>query len=157
MATASNQFHSHPAHPPPVIRANNPTVLFVTICVCPRRRILANEVAHFAMNQAWQGSTHWLVGRYMVMPDHVHFFCSPGTHQPPGIRRWSGFWKRAVGKVDPSLKRVFQEDCWDVQIRDAAHFDEKLSYMMNNPVRAGLVESSDQWPYQGKVHEVGWF
>lgn len=118
--------------------------------------MLASEAAVRTMVHAWREATHWLVGWYLAMPDHVHFFCVPGIHEYPPVRRWAGFWKKVVGKIDPSLCRVFQEDCWDTQMRSREHYDEKLSYTHMNPVRAGLVKTPEEWPFQGKVHDVGW-
>jgi putative transposase len=128
----------------------------VTICTRKREHTLDNDRAHVAMLDAWRQATQWKVGEYMIMPDHVHFFCAPGVWEYPPIRRWAGYWKRLVGKNDPDLKGVFQNDCWDTQIRDRNHFDEKLSYMRLNPERRGLVPFSDAWPYGGHVFEVHW-
>ncbi|MDQ3545235.1 MAG: hypothetical protein M3429_01750, partial [Verrucomicrobiota bacterium] len=27
--------------------------------------------------ESWKGSTAWIVGRYVLMPDHLHLICSP--------------------------------------------------------------------------------
>ena len=131
-------------------------ILHVTICVSDRRQLLAYESSHNAMVQAWYEALHWKVGRYLVMPDHVHFFCTPGLHDATPVRRWAGYWKRLVGNIAPRLKYVFQEDCWDTQMRTREHYEEKLSYVLMNPVRKGLVEDASQWPYQGIVHDVYW-
>ena len=34
-----------------------------------------------------------LLGAYMIMPDHIHLFCSP-THEECVIEPWITFWKR---------------------------------------------------------------
>jgi putative transposase len=139
--------HGHPAHPPPVRRHNEPIVLHVTVCLrrdCGVR--LDDEQTHRILVAAWNEATDWRVGEYVVMPDHVHLFCTPGCPNFPPIRRWAGYWKRLVGKKDPRLRGVFQEDCWDTQMRSLANFDEKLSYVRMNPVRKGLVGAWEQWP-----------
>jgi hypothetical protein len=44
--------------------------------------------------------------------------------------------------------RIWQDESWDRIIRDAGEFDEKLQYMAENPVRAGLIgpdEEYDGW------------
>src|SRR5256885_6005252 len=30
-----------------------------------------------AILNAWKTADHWLVGRYVIMPDHIHLFCAP--------------------------------------------------------------------------------
>jgi putative transposase len=129
-------------------------VLHVTIGVTGRQKILATPEVQAAFVDAWRNATHWLAGRYVIMPDHVHFFCVPGVIDHPPVRRWAGYWKRLVGKQDPALARVFQENCWDTQMRSREHYEEKVSYVQNNPVRAGLVSVSEDWPFQGQVHDV---
>jgi REP element-mobilizing transposase RayT len=72
------------------------------------------------------------------------------------LRRWVGFWKRLAGKKAVGLKRAFQDDFWDTQMRDHPHYDEKLHYVRMNPVRKGLVSDWREWPFQGQVFEVLW-
>jgi hypothetical protein len=47
-------------------------VLHVTICVTGRQKILATPEVQAAFVDAWRNATHWLTGRYVIMPDHVH-------------------------------------------------------------------------------------
>ncbi|MBU0677427.1 MAG: hypothetical protein KJ626_04855 [Verrucomicrobia bacterium] len=46
--------------------------------------------------------------------------------------------------------------CWDTQIRDRTHYDEKIAYVRMNPVRKGLVRDPDEWVYQGTIMPVRW-
>ena len=156
-ANRHKAFHRHPAHPPPVRRHNEPVILHVTVCCLSREGLLTGERQHAALLDAWRQATHWRTGEYMVMPDHIHFFCAPGIAEYPPIRRWVGYWKRVVGTVDPILKRVFQDDCWDTQVRDIDHYNEKLSYMRRNPERKQLVAQWEDWPYRGRVFDVHWW
>ena len=87
-----NEFlHRHLAHPPPIRRHNQPTVLYVTICVTGRQTILATPEVQTVLVDAWRNATHWLTGRYVIMPDHVHLFCVPGVVDHPPVRRWAGY------------------------------------------------------------------
>jgi len=151
-----NSFRRHPAHPPPIRRHNVPIILHVTVStVCKTVRLDEGKV-HSAMADAWRSAIHWRTGNYTIMPDHVHFFCSPGIPDFPPVRRWVGYWKRMVGENEPTLKGVFLEDCWDTQMRDRAHYAEKLSYVLRNPERKGLVANGEEWPFQGKVFDLVW-
>jgi REP element-mobilizing transposase RayT len=149
-------FHPHIPHFAPVRRFNRPVILNVTVCVAGRLNVLANENAHRVVVQAWRQAEFWHVGEYVVMPDHIHFFCTPAKVDGYPVRRWIGYWKRLAGECDESLKRCFQEDCWDTQMRDLAHYEEKLSYVRQNPVRSGIVVDAQSWPYRGQVNQLVW-
>ena len=72
---------------------NRSIILFVTVVTNRRNPILANETAHDCIVEAWKNTTEWLVGRYIVMPDHVHFFCAPATFPPKDFHKWMKRWK----------------------------------------------------------------
>jgi hypothetical protein len=42
---------------------------------------------------AWLNATAWLVGDYLLMPDHLHLFCAPRDIDMP-IETWIRYWKR---------------------------------------------------------------
>src|SRR5450631_4324206 len=69
-----------------------PAVFFITVCVQGRRPILANDQAHGVILdelRAAPGRHGWSVGRYVAMPDHLHFFCAGG--EAPGDSALSKF------------------------------------------------------------------
>src|SRR5258708_5508494 len=53
------------------------TIVFVTVCSRRREKNLANAAVHDALLEAWSKAHRWMIGAYMIMPDHIHFFCSP--------------------------------------------------------------------------------
>jgi REP-associated tyrosine transposase len=44
--------------------------------------------------------------------------------------------------------RQWQSGCFDRLLRSDESLHEKWLYVQDNPVRAGLVKSSADWPYQ---------
>jgi hypothetical protein len=56
-----------------------PTVIFLTACTVDRTPWLANPLVHRALVQMWRSATHWEIGPYILMPDHLHLFASPGV------------------------------------------------------------------------------
>lgn len=141
---------------PPVERHNEPTILFVTVCTAAKRDVLASSAAHEALRTAWHEARAWRVGDYVMLPDHVHLFCVPGEWPARPIQKWVRYWKRLAGNLRPDLKRQWQQDCWDTQMRDQDHYVEKLSYVRMNPVRRGLCAEPGEWPYQGRVFPIEW-
>ena len=95
-----------------------------------------------------------MVGRYVIMPDHIHLFCSPATQDAVGVAQWVTYWKRLVSQQLPKLQPMWQRDCWDTQLRHHESYSEKWEYVGNNPVRAGLAAVADDWPYQGIVNHL---
>ncbi len=151
-----HKYHPHPAHPSPLDIGNRPTVLLVTVCTVRRAKILANHQAHQALVNTWHQLDHWLIGYYLIMPDHIHLFCSPKNWNPQPIQQWCGYWKRLVGKAYQPLFQAFQKDCWDTQMRNGEHYERKLEYVANNPTRKNLVASVNDWPYQGNLNPLPW-
>jgi putative transposase len=89
-----------PAHHPPVERDGQPIVIFVTVVTNNEQPLLANPAMHEAIKMAWSQSKAWHIGNnYMIMPDHVHFFCIPATWPPSSLRMWVKFWKGRVTKL----------------------------------------------------------
>ncbi len=83
------------AHPAPLQLVNRPTIVLVTVCVKGRRPLLASDEAHALLTEEWRRADRWLVGRYVVMPDHVHLFCAPADRETP-LRQWVEYWRWSV-------------------------------------------------------------
>jgi hypothetical protein len=66
------------------------TIVFVTVCTKERAKQLANSNVHDALLQAWKKADRWMIGAYVIMPDHIHFFCSP-TDIDIAIEPWITF------------------------------------------------------------------
>jgi putative transposase len=147
----------HPIHLGPLEGHNLSIIIYVTACTAKRRKILSCPIMHQAIVDAWVEASTWLVGRYVVLPDHVHFFCAPNGIDAPSLERWMRFWRsRATGRIGKRGGEVWQRDHWDRQLRRGQSYDEKWEYVRNNPVRHGYVKRADDWPYQGELHELRW-
>ena len=62
-----------------------------------------------------------------------------------------------AGIGDPGMKqsrRVWQEEFFDHVLRSSESHSQKWEYVKENPVRAGLVDKSDDWPFQGKIESL---
>lgn len=146
-----------PVHQPVIISGNRAVIVFLTVCTKDRAPHLATPAMHQAMLDAWRTADHWLIGRYVILPDHIHLFCAPTVTPPVPLASWIRFWKTAVSK---SLKApegsLWQTDFWDTQLRQHESYNAKWDYVRQNPVCAGLVEHADEWPYQGEMNVLRW-
>ena len=85
---------------------------------------------------------------WVVMPNHVHLLVEVWqTPQSELLRNWKGFTTRRINHLFQRRGKLWQDDYWDRYIRDAEHFLKVRNYIENNPVKAGLVRSPEQWPF----------
>ena len=75
-------------------------VYFITACMHRRARVLDNPATQAICMEVWETGQKlhgWQVGRYVLMPDHVHFFCAPGPEATP-LEVFVGKWKEWTAK-----------------------------------------------------------
>ena len=88
-----------PAHQPVIEPFNRAIIVFVTVCTKDRQPLLANPNVHDMLVRAWNMADQWIVGRYVLMPDHLHLFCAPGVWPPTPLRTWVEYWKSLVARA----------------------------------------------------------
>jgi putative transposase len=49
------------------------------------------------------------------------------------------------------VNRVWQPGFFDHLLRSSESYSEKWEYVRLNPVRKGLVDRPEEWPYQGQI------
>jgi len=156
-AGPSQRLRRHPVHWPPSEKFNRSIIVFATACTAKRRKIIATPPSHAAIVTAWNNATKWIVGRYVIMPNHIHFFCAPNEFEAPSLERWMRYWKSLVSReLGEHSHTLWQRDHWDRQLRHGESYDEKWEYVRSNPVRHGLVAKPEDWLYQGVLNELRW-
>ncbi|MBI3919804.1 MAG: hypothetical protein HY318_00195 [Armatimonadetes bacterium] len=131
-------------------------IVYLTVCTKDRRGWLATDKNHALLVKVWTEATAWLVGRYVIMPDHIHLFAVPGQMEIE-FDNWVRYWKSQFSKQHHGHSHRWQTDHWDTRLRSSESYEEKWEYVRNNPVRHGLVERSEDWPYQGEIHVLPWY
>ncbi|HVK19342.1 MAG TPA: hypothetical protein VM533_20580 [Fimbriiglobus sp.] len=144
----------HPAHGV-FTYPHRPTIVYLTVCTHHRRPWLATDENHDLIRSVWQAATGWLVGRYVLMPDHMHLFAAPGTMDIE-FDSWVTFWKSQFRKRHSDKSIRWQTDHWDTRLRHDERYEEKWEYVVSNPVRAGLAARPEDWPFQGELFELRW-
>ncbi len=147
-----------PAHFPTVTIGFKSIIIFLTVCTRRRKLLLANDETARLIIESWQAGDSWRVGRYVIMPDHIHLFCAPNTFPPQPLKKWIVYWRNHVTRAWPHRAQVpiWQRDFWDRQLRRSESYAEKWQYVVNNPVRHGYVHRAEEWPYQGELNVVEW-
>ncbi len=137
------------AHPPRIpvwLPWNQDIVYFVTFCVQKRNRVLDNEKAFSAFEHAVERLEKWSVIAGILMPDHVHILACP-KHREEAVGNLSGALKRWI-RQEMKAGWQWQPGSFDRLLRADESISEKWAYIRENPVRGGLVEQWEDWPYR---------
>ena len=92
---------------------------------------------------------------YVVMPNHVHVLIKVlGDWTLASIiHSWKSFTAKKTSV--PGYDSVWYRDYFDRYIRDDAHLNKAVHYILQNPVKAGLVRRAKDWPWSWK--NDAWF
>ena len=131
-------------------------IYFITACSVDRRPILDCDPLHdafrsFCVNSPQHGA--W-VGRYVLMPDHLHLFVSVVEIS---LSNWVKSLKNTLSKTLRSLGCYaphWQKGFFDHLLRSGESYSQKWDYVRENPVRAGLVAIPEDWPFAGEIHDL---
>jgi len=181
MSNAGNDELPDRHNPAPGVHVDLGRSNFVLLTVTTEKRdpCLANETVHRLLHETWSEARAWLVGDYLLMPDHLHCFCAPHDLKFT-IETWISYWKRkfalkhkrlastlappptgGVGGARlptslPSSVWKFQSRGWHHRLRDGENYSEKWLYVQENPVRKGLCQRIEDWPFKGRVFDLMW-
>lgn len=148
---------SRPAHLPLLNAPWAGNVLWLTVCTGSERARLDCGDVQALLTGIWsREESQWLVGDYVLMPDHLHLFVAPRSPTSLPLKNWMKWWRQEASKhwPRPDEAPIWQRDYWDRQLRHGESYTEKWHYLRNNPVRAKLVSSADDWPHQGRIHTL---
>ena len=128
---------------------------FVTFNTYKRQNLLARPEIHetFCIFCSKAQEHGVAVGRYVIMPDHVHLFAAfpiDGIALPA----WIQSLRNVLGKKLLELKISkphWQEGFFDHLLRSHESYSQKWEYVRMNLVRAKLCERPEAWPYQGEI------
>lgn len=160
-ARANDEPASPPAmHLPHLAAFERAPIVFLTTCTDRRRPLLAHPEVHAILRDVWTQSAPrngWFVGQYVLMPDHVHLFASPGL-AACSLAKWVQLWKAITAKgIARALGQpgaVWQADYFDPYLRSVDDCGRKWTYVEQNPVRQKLVTHCERWDYRGTIHDL---
>jgi putative transposase len=127
-------------------------VFFVTTKTSMARRLLQSErnaVLLIDVLRSNVAAGRFQLHDFVIMPDHLHLLMT----LPVDITIEKAM-QLIKGGFSYRLKREFgyQGEVWqggfsEVRLRDGRSFFEHRDYIVQNPVKAGLVDSAEQYPY----------
>ena len=129
---------------------------------------VASLVEDALLNRYQRLYTLWA---YVVMANHVHVFAQPKlvSSEPESdrpyvplseiTRRLKGYTSREANKILERTGQAFwQIESFDHWARNEAEFYRIISYIEQNPVKAGLASEPEEWLWSSARERVrrGW-
>lgn len=111
---------------------------------------LSEEERRIVLDHLVQGNGRfYILAAAVVMLDNVHLLIRPltGYEMSRVMKGIKGVSARMINALRGTTGTVWQDESWDRIMRDADEFQEKLQYMADNPRKAELVRSIDDYPY----------
>lgn len=109
----------------------------------PRIAHAIREAIRFRQGSVWDMLEH------VVMPNHLHLFfelAQPGLKSAlERFKRWTS--NRANRILETPGRRFWQDEWFDHWSRSDAEDDRIIDYIRRNPVKAGLVNRHEDWPF----------
>lgn len=84
----------------------------------------------------------WHCRLMLLMPDHLHGIIA--FPRETSMRTTVRYWKRYLSRFH---KIQWQFDFFDHRLRNHHEEAAKIEYILKNPVRRGLCERVDDWPW----------
>ncbi|MGH7142961.1 MAG: REP-associated tyrosine transposase [Planctomycetota bacterium] len=90
----------------------------------------------------------YVLHAYVIMPNHVHVLVDVRAPYELSaiVRRWKSGTARSINRHLGRKGPLWKSDYWDRYIRDDAHYMDAVEYILQNPVKAGLVKEPTAWP-----------
>jgi len=119
---------------------------FITICTRPRGKNQLSSPDVFGVIKESlefrQNRGELWVHLALLMPDHLHAIMS--FSREVGMQKSIADWKRYTC-THAGIQ--WQRDFFDHRLRKDESYLEKAYYIRMNPVRAGLIDVPEDWPY----------
>ena len=123
---------------------------FLTTAVGNRRPIFVRHESAIAVLDSirWlHRARRFFVDAAVVMPDHVHLAGRLGaTSLSDLMHTFKSYTSNRLADMGVDAP-VWQPGFHDHALRDDEDYLVRIHYLVDNPVRAGLVEQADDYPY----------
>jgi putative transposase len=86
---------------------------------------------------------------FVIMPDHVHLLLTVGEGMTVerAMQRIKGSFSYRIAREFGYAGEVWQRGFSEVQVLGRESFENHRTYITENPVKAGLVDSPEQYPF----------
>jgi REP element-mobilizing transposase RayT len=91
------------------------------------------------------------------MPDHLHLLLSLSEHYQRSLQNWVAAFKRYNARIVNLLYEIsplWQKNFYEHIVRKDESLFKITEYILNNPVRKGLVSNRQDYPYSGTMDSL---
>ncbi len=127
---------------------------YVTICCNDRKKVFSDSIM---ANLAWNvlkdrfQKNGGEITTAVLLHDHLHLIIEIGEHGVDTlgdrVRTLKIAMRTTLFQNEWKGTRLWQRGFYDHIIRNEHDWLEKANYMRNNPIRAGLVDDIENWPF----------
>ena len=132
-------------------------VYFITICTAAKAPIFQDPGSAGIIVDELEfrrGKKEILLFCFCIMPDHVHMLLSSSQEHGKNLINWVSAFKRyssRVFKKSRNIAPLWQKNFYDHVIRGDESLIRVAEYIVNNPVRKGMVEEWKDYPFSRMV------
>jgi putative transposase len=143
-------------------------IFFITMCTVDKQPYFSDsKVADLIIKELEYRRTNQEIRLfcYCIMPDHLHLLMSlnenykkkEGAFPERTLQDWVSAFKRYTARMAGQwfeIKPFWQSNFYDHVIRKDESLLEICSYILNNPVRKGMVSNWEEYPYSRMVDDL---
>jgi REP element-mobilizing transposase RayT len=135
-------------------------VYFITLCTAGKRPFfLHGDLAEMVVEEL---DYRRIAGEinlycYCVMPDHLHLLLSLAEGYGRDLKNWVSAFKRYISRAaneEFGIKPLWQKNFHERVIRKKESLPETAEYILNNPVRKGIVQEWTLYPHCKMVDDL---
>jgi putative transposase len=146
-------------------RIGGATVFFTVNLADRGSRLLTDEIDRLREAVTVTRAERWFgIAAWVVLPDHVHAV----WQLPEGDRDFATRWRLIKSRFSQGLaggrlrqshmarqeRGIWQRRFWEHHCRDEADVAAHVRYCWINPVKHGLVERPEDWPYSSVHRDI---
>jgi putative transposase len=121
---------------------------FITTNTAHRQPIFRREATSNLLMDTlarYRDAQKYLLHEFAIMPDHIHLLFTPA--EEISLERAMQFVKGGFSFRLKAQGPVWQPSFSNHRVRDFADYENHREYIRMNPVRAGIVERPEEYPY----------
>jgi len=87
---------------------------------------------------------------YCIMPNHIHLVVRLPDDAPVlalTLKKIKSYTARQLNTMRGAAGQVWQKESYDHRVRNAGELGRIISYVLENPVKAGLCAEWQEWPH----------
>ena len=110
----------------------------------------ADKIARLFIDvmMSYRAQKKYLLHEFVVMPDHFHLILTPtGITLERAMQCIKGGFSFQLNKNLKAKRYPWQPSFFDRRIRDSVEYARYRDYIWQNPVKRGLVQKPEDYPY----------